>query len=68
MTVCEFDPLRDEGIAYADRLEKAGVPVTLNRVDGAVHGIFWLAGAVALGRDLIGAAADAIRQRVPESA
>jgi acetyl esterase len=68
VTVCEFDPLRDEGIAYADRLEKAGVPVTLNRIDGAVHGIFWLAGAVALGRDLIGAAATAIRQRVPESA
>jgi acetyl esterase len=68
VTVCEFDPLRDEGVAYADRLEKAGVPVTLNRIDGAVHGIFWLAGAVALGRDLIGAAATAIRQRVPESA
>jgi acetyl esterase len=68
VTVCEFDPLRDEGIAYADRLKEAGVPVTLNRIDGAVHGIFWLAGAVGLGRDLIGAAATAIRQRVPESA
>lgn len=34
----EFDPLRDEGIAYAKALEAQGVDVTLNQTQGTIHG------------------------------
>jgi acetyl esterase len=34
----EFDPLRDEGELYAERLRAAGVEVTQQRMAGAIHG------------------------------
>jgi acetyl esterase/lipase/predicted NBD/HSP70 family sugar kinase len=38
-----LDPLRDEAVRYAARLEHAGVPVQLACFDGAPHGFFSLA-------------------------
>jgi acetyl esterase/lipase len=38
VVTCEFDPLRDEGIEYAQRLAQAGVATELHHYPGTFHG------------------------------
>lgn len=52
----EFDPLRDEGEAYAGALEDAGVATTLVRYDGVIHGFFGLPHVIDKGRQAVDAA------------
>ncbi|MGH9017103.1 MAG: alpha/beta hydrolase [Acidimicrobiales bacterium] len=46
----ELDPLRDEGIAYAQRLMQAGVPAELHCFAGACHGFDLVAPGIELSR------------------
>jgi acetyl esterase len=59
----EFDPLRDEGAAYADRLREAGVPVKASRYDGVIHGFFWMGGVVADGRAVLAEMSEELRKQ-----
>ena len=58
----EFDPLRDEGEAYARRLQEADVPTTLRRFDGMIHGFFGMGALMDQGKTAIAEASAALRQ------
>jgi acetyl esterase/lipase len=49
VTTCEFDPLRDEGIAYAEGLAAAGVPVEQLQARGHFHSSFTMVDVVITG-------------------
>ena len=61
-----FDPLRDEGRAYAERLTGAGVAVDYRCYDGMVHGFFGMAGAVAKAREAQRLAGEALGRALAE--
>ncbi|WP_067862756.1 alpha/beta hydrolase [Nocardia shimofusensis] len=56
--VAEYDPLHDEGVAYARALDAAGVPVALEEAAGQMHGYFQMANILpgyATGMELVAA-------------
>jgi acetyl esterase len=57
----EFDPLRDEGEAYAARLHTAGVKVATRRYDGLIHGFFTMCAVFDQARQAIDDGAAALR-------
>lgn len=53
VAVASHDPIRDQGEAYADALQAAGVPVWRKRYQGLVHGFFAFGLIVDAARDAI---------------
>jgi acetyl esterase len=56
----EFDPLRDEGEAFGERLRHAGVPVEVTRYDGMIHGFFGMFPVIDKGKDAVRQASAAL--------
>lgn len=66
--LAECDPLVDEGIAYADALRMAGVPVDLEIYRGMIHGFMTMGRALTPARKAHSDAGDALQRawgRVP---
>jgi acetyl esterase len=59
--LAEFDPLRDEGEAYAKRLATEGIAVTVERYDGMFHSFVTFLGALPQARDAVARIGDALR-------
>jgi acetyl esterase len=62
VVTAEFDPLRDEGEAYAELLREAGNDVTVKRYDGQIHGFVTRSGIMDKGKQAIEDAATQMRQ------
>jgi acetyl esterase len=58
----EYDPLCDEGEAYARRLQAAGVRTTYSRYGGMTHGFFGMSAVLDKGKQALAEACTALRQ------
>ncbi len=62
IVVAGYDPLRDEGVEYAEALIHAGNRVRLSNYEGMVHGFFLMGGAVDAARRAISESAAMLRE------
>jgi acetyl esterase len=61
IVTAEFDPLRDEGEAFAQRLRSAHVPVEVNRFSGMIHGFAGMPHLTPVAREAIAWTGRALR-------
>ena len=64
----EYDPLRDEGEAYARRLQAAGVPTICSRYDGVTHGFFGMPAVIDKGDQAIAEASASLKKAFASAA
>jgi acetyl esterase len=68
IVTAECDPLRDQGEAYARKLQSAGVAVELKCYEGMIHPFVSLSGIIDAGRAAITDSASAVRQALTAKA
>lgn len=56
-----YDPLRDEGEEFAEKLRSGGVDVTLSRYEGTIHGFFRQGAVIDAAHRLTGEVGDFLR-------
>jgi acetyl esterase len=61
VVVCGLDVLRDEGIAYAERLRASGVPTEVSEYEDMIHGFFRMSAVIDRSRDVQDEVAAALR-------
>jgi acetyl esterase len=64
VAVAEYDPLRDDGLAYAERLRAAGTDVTVRRYDDVFHGFFSMVNVFERGNEAVEAVGGDIRAAI----
>ncbi len=62
LVIAGFDPLQDEGLAYAELLKKAKVPLETKIYDTLIHGFFDLGRGVPAAKNALTDIADSIRK------
>ena len=62
LAVAQYDPLRDQGTAYAQALLATSVPVTVHPGLGLIHGCFDMLGVTAAARDEIDRVLRSVRE------
>lgn len=68
LAVAEYDPLRDQGTAYAEALRAASVPVALHAGRGLIHGCFDMLGITTAARDEIDRVLRSVREALADAA
>jgi acetyl esterase len=58
----EFDPLRDEGESYAQRLQASHVPTQYQCYDGMIHGFFAMSAMIGRAKDAVADASSALKR------
>jgi acetyl esterase len=60
--VAGYDPLRDEGVQYAQRLTESGCRATLVSFERMIHGFVPMGRAIDEAREAVAMCADALRR------